>query len=159
MRKHMFAALAGLALALAAAHAAHAQLIDKKTLSLVEAKKIVAAAAADATKSNLTMAIAIVDDGGHLVLFERMDDTQVGSIDVAIRKARSAAFYRRPTKVFEDGVIAGRSVILALDNAMPIEGGLPLMAGGKLVGAIGVSGGTAPQDGVVAAAGAAALGK
>jgi len=159
MRKFVLATVASLTLAFGATSAAHAQLIDKKTLSLAEAKKIVAAATVDATKNNLTMAVAIVDDGGHLVLFERMDDTQVGSIDVAIRKARSAAFYRRPTKVFEDGVIAGRSVILTLDNAMPIEGGLPLMVGGKLVGAIGVSGGTAPQDGVVAAAGAAAFGK
>ena len=159
MSRHVLAALAALAVMLGAADAAHAQLIDKKTLSLAAAKKIVAAAATDATKNNLSMAFAVVDDGGHLVLFERMDAAQIGSIDVAIRKARSAAFYRRPTKVFEDGVIAGRSVILSLDGVMPIEGGLPLMADGKLVGAIGVSGGTAPQDGVVAAVGVAALGK
>jgi glc operon protein GlcG len=159
MRGHLMAALAGLALGFAVSGHGQAQLADKKALTLAEAKKIVAAAEADAAKSNLTMAIAILDDGGRLLLFEKMDDTQAGSVDVAIAKARSAFLFKRPTKVFEDAVIGGRSVILALDGAMPIEGGLPLMVGGRIVGAIGVSGGTAQQDGVVAAAGAAVLGK
>ncbi len=159
MRGHYRAWLAGLVLAATASGAAHAQLADKKGLTLAEARKIVAAAEADASKSNLTMAFAVLDEGGHLVLFERMDDTQAGSIDVALAKARTAYLYRRPTKVFEDAVLGGRTVILALEGAMPIEGGLPLMAHGKLVGAIGVSGGTAQQDGAVAAAGVAVLGK
>ncbi len=158
MRNLWPAALGGLALALASTDAA-AQLADRKALTLAEAKKIVAAAEADAAKTNLTMAIAIIDEGGHLVLFEKMDETQTGSVDVAIAKARSAALFKRPTKVFEDAVQGGRTVILGLDGVVPIEGGMPLLAAGKLVGAIGVSGGTAQQDGVVAHAGAAVLSK
>jgi uncharacterized protein GlcG (DUF336 family) len=146
-------------MALGAGAVAHAQLVDRKALTLAEAKKIVAAAQADATKSNLAMAIAIVDEGGHLLLFEKMDGTQTGSVAIAIAKARSAMLFKRPTKVFEDAVAGGRTVILALEGALPIEGGLPMTAGGAVIGAIGVSGGTAQQDGVVAAAGLAALGK
>ena len=159
MRRHVLAALAGLVLGLGAVGAADAQLAEKKVLTLGEAKKIMAAAQTDAAKSNLTVAIAILDEGGHLLLFEKMDDTQTGSVNVAIAKARTAFLFKRPTKVFEDAVQGGRNVILALDGALPIEGGLPLMVGGKVVGAIGVSGGTAQQDGVVAAAGVAVLAK
>ena len=159
MQKSGGAVLVGLAMALGLAAAAHAQLADRKVLTLAEAKKIMAAAQADAAKSNLTMAIAILDEGGHLLLFEKMDETQTGSIGVAQSKARSAFLFKRPTKVFEDAVQGGRNVILALEGVLPIEGGLPLMVGGKVIGAIGVSGGTAQQDGVVAAVGAAALGK
>jgi uncharacterized protein GlcG (DUF336 family) len=159
MQKSGVAVLTGLAMAVGLAAGAHAQLADRKVLTLAEAKKIMAAAQADAAKSNLTMAIAILDEGGHLLLFEKMDETQTGSIGVALSKARSAFLFKRPTKVFEDAVQGGRNVILALEGALPIEGGLPLVVGGKVIGAIGVSGGTAPQDGVVAAAGAAALGK
>ena len=117
---------------------------------------MLAAAVADAARQNLPMAIAIVDSGGHLVAFERMDSTQTGSIAVAIEKARTAVAFRRPTKVFEDAVSGGRNVILNL-GVMPIEGGLLLLRDGRIVGGIGVSGGTAPQDGVIAAAGVAAL--
>jgi uncharacterized protein GlcG (DUF336 family) len=159
MRTGYVAALAGVAMALCVASAARAQLVDHKALTLAEAKKIVAAAQADAAKSNLTMAIAVVDDGGHLLLFEKMDGTQTGSINVAIAKARSAALFKRPTKVFEDAVAGGRTVVMSLDGVLPIEGGLPMTAGGRVIGGIGVSGGTAPQDGVVAAAGLAVLGK
>ena len=88
-----------------------------------------------------------------------MDETQIGSIEVAQQKARSAVAFKRPTKVFEDAVVGGRNAILKLPGAMPVEGGLPLMAGGKLIGAIGCSGGTSPQDGVVAKAGADAMAK
>jgi glc operon protein GlcG len=98
--------------------------------------------------------IAIVDPGGHLIYFEREDNAQIGSVRVAIGKARSAALFRRPTKVFEDALAKGRTPILALRGAVPLEGGLPLVAGGKIVGAIGASAGTAPQDGQVAKAGA-----
>ena len=159
MRRYVIAALSGLVAAFGLVVAAEAQLVDKKVLTLAEAKKVMAAAQADAAKINLTMAIAIVDEGGHLLLFEKMDGTQTGSVNVAIAKARSAFLFRRPTKVFEDAVQGGRNVILALDGLLPIEGGVPLMAGGGVIGAIGVSGGTAAQDGVVAAAGAAVLGK
>ena len=123
------------------------------------AKKIAAPAIAEARKNQWTMAIAIVDTAGELVYFERMDDTQLGSVDVAISKARSAARFKRPTKAFQDALAAGGEGlrILALDGAIPVEGGIPLVAGGKIVGAIGASGGTSPQDGVVAQAAVNAL--
>jgi uncharacterized protein GlcG (DUF336 family) len=105
------------------------------------------------------MAIAIVDPGGTLVYFERMDNTQNGSSNVAIDKARSAALFKRPTKAFQDAVAAGGEGLrlLALQGAVPIDGGLPIIIGGRIVGAIGVSGGTSTQDGVVAKAGADAV--
>jgi glc operon protein GlcG len=123
------------------------------------AKKVAAPAIAEAKKNQWTMAIAIVDTAGELVYFEKMDDTQMGSVAVAQAKARSAARFKRATKVFQDGVAAGGDGLrlLALDGAVPIEGGVPLVVGGKIVGAIGASGGTSQQDGVVAGAGAAAL--
>ena len=128
-------------------------------INLDAAKKIAAPAIAEARKNNWTMAIAIVDPAGDLVYFERMDDTQVGSVDVAIAKARTAARFKRSTKVFQDAVAAGGEGLrmLGLPGATPVDGGLPLVAGGKIVGAIGASGGTSAQDGQVAAAGAAAL--
>jgi uncharacterized protein GlcG (DUF336 family) len=105
------------------------------------------------------MAIAIVDISGDLVYFERMDHTQVGSVDVAIAKARASARFKRPTKAFQDALAAGGEGwrILSLDGAVAVEGGLPLMSGGKIVGAIGASGGTSQQDGVTAAAGVSTL--
>jgi glc operon protein GlcG len=123
------------------------------------AKKLAAPAIAEARKNNWNMAIAIVDTAGDLVYFEKMDDTQAGSVDVAISKARSAARFKRPTKAFQDALAAGGEGlrILALQGAIPVDGGLPLTMGGKIVGAIGASGGTSAQDGQVAAAGANAL--
>lgn len=128
-------------------------------ISIETAKKIAAPAIAEARKSNWNMAIAIVDTAGDLVYFEKMDDTQVGSVEVAQAKARSAARFKRPTKAFQDALAAGGEGlrILALDGAIPVEGGLPLISGGQIVGAIGASGGTSQQDGVVAQAGANAL--
>jgi glc operon protein GlcG len=124
-----------------------------------QAKTIAAAAIAEARKNQWTMAIAIVDTAGDLVYFERMTDTQVGSVDVSIAKARAAARFKRPTKAFQDALAAGGEGwrILSLDGAVAVEGGLPLMSGGKIIGAIGASGGTSQQDGVTAAAGAATL--
>lgn len=126
-------------------------------IALEMAKKVAAGAAAEAKKNNFTMAIAIVDNGGTLTYFEKIDGTQLGSVDVAIGKARSANAYKRPTKVFEDAVAGGRNALLAVPGVLPVEGGVPLIADGKVIGAIGVSGGSAPQDGQVAAAGAGAL--
>ena len=105
------------------------------------------------------MAIAIVDTAGDLVYFEKMDDTQAGSVQIAQSKARSAARFKRATKVFQDGLAAGGVGLrlLALEGAVPVEGGIPLVSGGKIVGAIGASGGTSEQDGMVAQAGASAL--
>jgi len=104
--------------------------------------------------------IVLVDSGGRLVYLERIDETQHGSVEVATQKAQSAVAYKRPTKAFEDAVITnGRTVVLNLPGAMPIEGGIPLVVDGKIVGAIGVSGVTSQQDGIVAKAGADALPK
>ena len=129
------------------------------SITLDNAKKVAAPAIAEARKNNWTMVVAIVDTAGDLVYFEKMDDTQVGSTEVAISKARSAARFKRPTKAFQDALAAGGEGlrILALQGAIPVDGGVPLQMGGKIVGAIGVSGGTSAQDGQVAAAGVAAL--
>ncbi len=128
-------------------------------IPLAEAKRVLAAAQAEALKNKWNVAIAIVDAGGHLVAFERMDATQHGSVLVAQEKAQTAAAFRRSSKAFQDTVAAGGEGlrILRLSGATPIEGGLPLVAGGKIVGAIGVSGVTSAQDGIIAAAGVAAL--
>jgi glc operon protein GlcG len=124
-------------------------------ISAADAKKAAAAAIAEHPKSGgAPMAIAIVDTGGHLVYFERMDNTQIGSVAIALDKARSAVEFRRPTKAFEDALAGGRHAILGLRGLVPSEGGVPIIVGGKLIGAIGASGGTAQQDGVVANAGA-----
>jgi glc operon protein GlcG len=140
---------------------AHAQMPNPYGLSinLETAKKIAASAIAEARKNNWTMAVAITDVGGNLVYFEKMDGTQTGSVKVALDKASSAALFKRPTKAFQDGVAAGGEGlrILRLRGAAPIEGGLPLLMDGKIVGAIGVSGGTSQQDGVAAKAGADTL--
>jgi uncharacterized protein GlcG (DUF336 family) len=128
-------------------------------ISLENAKKVTAPAIAEASKNNWAMAVAITDIGGNLVYFEKMDGTQTGSVRVAIGKSRSAALYKRSTKVFQDALAAGGEGlrILGLNGAVPIEGGLPLVIDGKIVGAIGVSGASSAQDGVAAKAGADAL--
>jgi glc operon protein GlcG len=136
-----------------------AQLADKKALTLQAAKQIAAAAEKEAAGNKWTMVIAILDDGEHLIYLERMDETQIGSVEVAQQKARSAVSFKRPTKAFEDAVAGGRTAILRLSGAVPVEGGVPLVADGKVIGAIGCSGGTSQQDGVVAKAGADALAK
>lgn len=130
----------------------------KQSINLAIAKQIAAAAEAEAVKNNWLVVITLVDAGGHLVYLQRHDDAQHGSIDVAMGKARTAVAFKRPTKVFEDAAVGGRNVILALP-IIPIEGGLPLIVDGKVVGAIGVSGVTSQQDGQVAKAGADALAK
>jgi uncharacterized protein GlcG (DUF336 family) len=117
-----------------------------------------AAAEAEATKNNWGMAIAILDSTGHIVMLHKLDNTQYGSIAVAEDKARSALDFRRPTKVFEDLVARGGSLrTLALRGATPQEGGIPIIVDGRMIGAIGASGGTSVQDGQVAKAGADAL--
>ena len=120
------------------------------------AKKVAAAAVAEAKKNNWAMAIAVVDGSGYLVYFERMPDTQLGSVEVAVEKAKSAALFRRPTKSFQDTVAGGGDGLrmLKLPGAIPVEGGIPLIVDGKVIGAIGASGGTSTQDGTTAQAGA-----
>jgi glc operon protein GlcG len=133
------------------------QLSTKRTLNLDIAKRMVAAAEAEARKNNFTMFICVVDDGGNVMFIERMDDAQLGSFEVSMEKAKSALLFKRPTKAFEDVVAGGRVAVIKLPGALPVEGGIPLMADGKIIGAIGVSGGTSPQDAQVAQAGVAAL--
>ena len=136
-----------------------AQTLTKPTVSLELAKKIAAKAQAEATKAKLTVVIAIVDDGGSLVYLERMDGTQLGSIVVAQEKATTALKFKRPTKAFEDMVTGGRNAVLSLPGVVAIEGGLPLLLDGAIIGAIGISGAKSSEDGVIAQAGLAALAK
>ena len=125
-------------------------------ISLENAKKAAAPALAEARKNNWTVAVAIVNPDGTLIYFEKMDGTQNGSAQVAMDKARSAALFKRPTKAFQDALAAGGEGlrILRLEGASPVEGGIPLLADGKIIGAIGVSGATSAQDGQCAKAGA-----
>lgn len=146
-----------LSLALTAGLSFSADLATKKSLTLDVAKQIAAAAEAEAKKNNWNVVIAILDDGANLVYLQRMDETQIGSVDVAIAKAASAIKFKRPTKVFEEAVAGGRTAILKLPGALPVEGGVPLTADGKIIGAIGVSGVQSNQDGIIATAGAGAL--
>ena len=120
-----------------------------------QARKAVAGAIAEARKIAVPMAVAVLDTAGQLVAFERMDNTQTASTMIAQDKGASAAMYRRPTKVFQD-LVAGGGVglrVLQLRGAIAVEGGIPLYVDGKIIGAIGVSGGSSEQDGVVAKAG------
>jgi molybdate transport system substrate-binding protein len=130
-----------------------------KPITLENAKTVAAAAVAEAQKNGWTIAVAVTDPGGELVYFEKMNRTQTASVQLAIDKARSAVLYRRPTKSFEDALDKGGENlrILAFRNAVPIDGGFPLLVDGEVVGAIGASGGTGKQDGQCAGAGAAAI--
>ncbi len=134
-----------------------AQLSERKALTLAAAKKMAAAAEAEARKNNWNVVIAIVDEAGNLIFLERMDEVQLASVEVAQRKARSAALYRRPTKVFAERLAGGDQGVLQLPGAMPMEGGVPVLVDGKVIGAIGVSGVQSQQDGQIATAGVAAL--
>lgn len=135
----------------------HLPLLTKKVLTLDAAKQIAAAAHEEARKNHWTMAICIVDDGAHLLYLERMDGTQIASVIVAQDKAATAVRFKRPTKALEEAVAGGRFVVMKLAGATPIEGGLPIVVDGEVIGGIGVSGATSPQDGQVAAAGLAVL--
>ncbi len=127
-------------------------------ISMDAAKKALAAAEAEAKKNNWPVAIAIVDSSGKLAAFSKMDNTQIGSVDIAIGKAVTANNFRRPTKAFQDGIAqgGGNLRILGQPGITPLEGGVPIVVDGKIIGAIGVSGVTSEQDAVVAMAGAAA---
>ena len=151
-RSFIIVAASLLSLLLLPPFSVQAQLAPKKSLTLEAAKKLASIAEAEALKNKWTMVIAIVDDGGNLVYLERMDNTQIGSIEVAIQKAKTAISFKRPTKVYEDLVAQGGTDILGVPGVIPIEGGLPLVVDGQYIGAIGVSGGTRQQDGIVAKA-------
>src|SRR3989454_11834869 len=126
---------------------AGAQLADKKVLTLAAAKKMAAAAEAEATKNNWRVVIAIVDDGGHLLYLQRTDETQIGSIDIAIGKATTSVALKRPSKAVEDIIAGGRNAFLGVRGVTPLQGGLPVMADRKPVRGNRVSRGAAPPDG------------
>ena len=134
-----------------------AQLLDRKVLTLEAAEKVAAAAEAEAKKRNATVVIVVVDDGGYPLVLKRLNDTQVASVDVGIGKARTAAIFRRPSKDFEDQIKNGRVASLVLPGATPLQGGVPLVFDGKVIGAIGVSGNTPQEDEDIAKAGAASF--
>ncbi len=128
-------------------------------ISVADAKKAAAAALAEAVKNHWVMAVAVVDPNGTLVYYEKTDNTQLGSANVSINKARSAALYKRPTKAFQDALAKGGDGmrVLGLEGAVPVEGGVPILADGKIIGAIGVSGAQSNEDGQCANAGAAVI--
>jgi glc operon protein GlcG len=145
-----------LALVSVAPQALHAQLIDTKVVSLEAAQKMAAAAETEAKKHSWNMAIAVVDVSGTLILFHRMDDVQLGSVDVAIAKAKSAAKFRRPTKAFADALTTNGNGLLSLGVAA-VAGGIPIAVDGKVIGAMGCSGMASDQDATVCQAGVDAL--
>jgi len=146
-------------LATIAVLAAGAQVVEKKALTLEGAKKVIAAAEAEALKNRVGCNVAVVDDGGNLIAFHRIDPTFPAGARVSIGKARTAALFRQPTKNFEDVITQkGRTSMIALDDFTPLQGGVPIIVGGQIVGAVGVSGASsADQDEQFAKAGAAAL--
>jgi len=127
------------------------------SITVDQAKKIAAGALAESKKNSWRMAISIVDNHGFPVYFERMEDTQTASIQIALDKAKTAAMFRRPSKAFEDGIAKGRVALLGLSGATPIEGGLPIMVDGRVIGGIGVSGMNSDQDAQAAEAGLKAM--
>lgn len=133
-------------------------MLTKKVLNLDDAKKIAAAAEAEALRNKWLVIIAILDDGGHLIYLQRLDGAQFGSIDVAIAKAHAAIAFKRPTKAWEELVNQGHVRYMALPGSLPLEGGLPLIVDGQIVGAIGVSGVKSNEDAQIAKAGADTLG-
>ncbi|MBS9523354.1 heme-binding protein [Litoribacter alkaliphilus] len=127
-------------------------LSQTRALDLEAAQKISDAAEERARQDNWNVVIAILDEGGHLLALRRMDGTQVGSVEVAIAKAKTSVYFKRSTKVFEDGAKSGNSHLMSLPNVVAVEGGLPIKDGDRVIGAIGISGVTSEQDGIIAEA-------
>ena len=153
------AVFTGLILCVGSSASAQAPIPYGEPISLEQAKKVIAAAEVEAKKNNWPVAIAVVDGSGFLVAFQRLDNTQLGSVEVALEKAKTSALFRRPTKVFEEMLVTGGAglKVLKLPGALPIEGGLPIVKDGKIIGAIGVSGVKSTEDGQIAAAGLEAI--
>lgn len=158
MRKSLLTsmALSAAVLLIADSHAQQGPMMYGAEISLDNAKKAAAAAAAEAKKNNWPLAISVVGPSGHLVYFEKMEGTQFASIKISEHKARVAATYRRPTKVFAD-IIKGNPALLSLDDVIASPGGIPIAEGGKIVGAIGCSGATGDQDAQACQAGVNAV--
>ena len=138
-------------------YGALSQSLPQKVLRLEEATTVVKAAQARASQDNWNVVIAVIDAGGHLICLQRMDGTQIGSVEVAQKKAKAALYFKRPTKAFEDAIGAGNNGIMLLPNVIASEGGVPIMDDGQVIGAIGVSGVTSAQDGIIAQAALDAL--
>jgi glc operon protein GlcG len=159
--RHVLGVALGLMLAPCFSAGALAQMPNPygTSIPVEDARKVAALSLAEARRNNWTVAVAVVDPSGNLVYYEKMDNTQLGSANVSVDKARSAALFKRPTKAFQDALAAGGDGLrlLRLQGATPIEGGIPLVAEGKIVGAIGVSGATSAQDAQCAKAGADAF--
>ena len=142
---------------LTTAYAEQGLVLEKKVLTLAAARKIVAAAEAEANARGVGVVIAVVDSSGTIIELTRMDTAQVASVNVGIGKARTAAIYRRPSRDFEEQIKSGRIAALALADATPLQGGVPVLVDGNVVGAVGVSGDTPQVDEAIAIAGAAAV--
>jgi uncharacterized protein GlcG (DUF336 family) len=149
--------LASLMMTAVAAAAAQGSLPTKRVLTLDAARRAAAAAEAEARRNNWAVSIAVVDDSGHLLLFQRMDGAKLVATDIAIRKARTAVYFQVPTRDLEAEVAAGRTALLPIEGFMPLEGGVPIVVSGEIVGAIGVSGVTGAQDAQCALAGASVI--
>jgi glc operon protein GlcG len=155
--KHTLTTITLLALVLAAAAPSASQLADRKALTLEGAKRIMTAAEAEARTNNWNVAIAIVDQSGDLLMFQRLDEAPLANIEIALAKARTAVRLRQPTKRLEDNVAGGRTTLLAIEGAMPLEGGVPILFDGRVIGAVGVSGVASANDARIAQAGIDAL--
>jgi len=131
--------------------------IDKKALSLAAARKIIEASETEAKARRLGVVTVVVDDAGNIIQLSRMDNAQIASVNVGIGKARTAAIYRRPSRIFEEQIKEGRVAALALADATPLQGGVPVFMDGKVVGAVGVSGDTPQVDEEIALVGANAI--
>lgn len=132
-------------------------MVSKPLLTLDDARRVAAAAEAEASRNGWKVTVAIVDDGGHLLYLQRSHDTQFGTVETAITKAHAAVAFQRPTKTSEDAVLSGRLIHLALPGVIPAEGGVPLLRDGAVIGGLGISGVRSFQDGQIAQAGSNAL--
>lgn len=157
MSRHFLAALLAGLIGSTPAVAQTPLTLDKKVLTLAAARRIIDAAEAEARARGLGVVTVVVDDTGNLIQLSRMDTAQVASVNVGIGKARTAAIYRRPSRVFEEQIASGRVAALALADATPLQGGVPIVIGGAVVGAVGVSGDTPSVDEQIAIAGARAI--
>ena len=151
------ATLVASALLAAAPRHAHAQLADTKALTVAAVKTMLAAAEAAARQNNWNLSIAVVDAGGDLVGFLKLDGASVGTVQISQGKARTAARFGRPTKVYADRVLSDTLTFLSIDGLVALQGGLPIIVGGRVIGAVGVSGATSAQDEQVAAAAIATI--